>query len=133
MKESIVLALLTAAMVFTGPATEAAEGATDKSTQTPKSEGKQKRMPFSGKVSAVDKTTKTVTLEGREKSRTFQITSATKITKDGKPAVLDDVIVGQTVRGLAKETATGKWEVVTLNIGAKAGKAKDAEKKGDNR
>jgi hypothetical protein len=126
MKESIVLALLTAAMVFTGLPTEAAEGAKDKSTQTPKSEGKQRRMPFSGKVSAVDKTTKSVTLDGREKSRTFQITSATKITKNGKPAVMDDVIAGQTVGGLAKETAPGKWEVVTLNIGGKAGRAKDA-------
>ena len=133
MKESIVLALLTAAMVFTGLATEAAEGAKDKSAQTPKSEAKQKRMPFSGKVSAVDKTAKSVTLDGREKSRTFQITSATKITKDDKPAVIDDVIVGQTVTGLAKETAPGKWELVTLHIGAKAGKAKDAEKKGESK
>src|SRR3989442_1367699 len=133
MKKSIVLALMTAAMVFTGPPTKAAEGAKDKSAQAPKSERKQKQMPFRGKVSAVDKTAKTVTLEGKEKSRTFQITSATKIAKDGKPAVMDDVIVGQTVRGLAKETATGKWEVVTLNMGAKAGKAKDAEKKGENR
>jgi len=130
MKQSIMLALLTAAIVFTGPATQAAEGAKDKSDQAPKSDRKLKQMPFRGRISAVDKTTKTVTLEGKEKSRAFQITSATKITKDGKPAVLDDVIVGQTVGGLAKETAAGKWEVVTLNIGAKAGKAKDAEKKG---
>ena len=125
MKKSIVLAVLTAAMFFTDPATRAAEGAKDKSAQTPKPEGKQKQMPFRGKVSAVDKTNKTVTLEG--KSHTFQITSATKITKAGKPAVIDDVIVGQTVGGLAKETAAGKWEVVTLNTGAKVGKAKDAE------
>ena len=133
MKKSIVLALLTAAMVFTGPATQAAEGAKDKPAQAPKSDRKLKQMPFRGRISAVDKTTKTVTLEGKEKNRAFQITSATKITKDGKPAVMDDVIVGQTVGGLAKETAAGKWEVVTLTIGAKAGKAKDAEKKGENR
>ena|SRR3989442_8135612 len=133
MKKSIVLALLTAAMVFTGSATEAAEGAKDKPVEAPKSERKLKQMPFRGKISAVDKTTKTVTLEGKEKSRIFQITSASKITKDGKPAVMDEVIVGQTVGGLAKETAAGKWEVVTLTIGAKAGKAKDAEKKGENR
>ena len=133
MKTTIMLALLTAALVSTGPATQAAEGAKDKSAQPPKSVGKQKQMPFRGKVSAVDKTTKTIALEGKEKNRTFQITSASKITKDGKPAVIDDVIVGQTVGGLAKETAAGKWEVVTLNIGAKAGKAKDAEKKGENR
>jgi hypothetical protein len=133
MKESIVLALLTAAMVFAGSATQAAESAKDKSVQPPKSEGKPKQMPFRGKVNAVDKTAKTVTLEGKEKNRTFQITSETKITKDGKPAVMDDVLVGQIVGGLAKETAAGKLEVVTLNIGAKVGKAKDAEKKGENK
>ena len=133
MKDSIVLALLTAAMVFAGSAAQAAESAKDKSVQPPKAEGKQKQMPFRGKVSAVDKTSKTVTLEGKEKSRTFQITSATKITKDGKPAVMDDVLVGQSVGGSAKETAAGKWEVVTLNLGAKVGKAKDAEKKGENK
>ncbi len=133
MKKSIVLALLTAAMVLIGPAIQAAEGAKDKSAQTPKSERKQKQIPFRGKVSAVDKTAKTITLEGKEKSRTFQITSATKITKDGKPAVMDDVIVGQTVGGSARETAAGKWEVVSLNVGAKAGKAKDTEKRGENK
>ena len=133
MRNSFVLALLTAAIVFTGPSTRAAEGAKDTPSQSPKSERKQKQIPFRGKVGAVDKTAKTVTLEGKEKSRTFQITSATKITQDGKPAVIDDIIVGQTVGGSAKQTAAGKWEVVTLNIGAKAGKAKDAEKKGENR
>jgi hypothetical protein len=133
MKKSIVLTLMTAAMLFTGPATQAAEGAKDKSAQAPKSERKQKQIPFRGKISAVDKTTKTVTLEGKQQSRALQITSGSKITKDGKPAVMDDVIVGQTVGGLAKETAAGKWEIVTLNIGAKGGKPKDAEKKGENR
>jgi len=135
MKKSVVLALLTAAMVFTDSATQAAEGAKDKSPQAPKSERKQKQMPFRGKIGTVDKTAKTVTLEGKEKSRTLQITSASKITKNGKPAVIDDMIVGQTVGGLARETATGKWEVVTLSIGAKSEneKAKAAEKKGENR
>src|SRR5258705_4992719 len=97
MKKSIVLALLTAAMVFTGSATQAAEGAKDKSDQAPKPEKKLKQMPFRGKISAVDKTTKTVTLDGKEKSRAFPITSATKITKDGKPAAFDDVILRPTV------------------------------------
>ena len=133
MKKSIIFALMTAAMVFTSPSTQAAEGAKDKSAQPPKSVGKQKQMPFRGKVSAVDKTTKTIALEGKEKSRTFQITSASKITKDGKPAVMDDLIVGQTVGGSARETVSGKWEIVTLNIGTKAGRAKDVEKKGENR
>ena len=128
MKKSILVALLGMALVCTGTATQAAEGASDKPAQTPKPEGKQKQMPFRGKVSAVDKTAKTITLEGKEKGRTYRITSTSKITKGGKPAVLDDVVVGQSVGGLAKETA-GKWEVATLNIGASAGKPKDGDKK----
>ena len=133
MKKSIVLALLAAVIMSVAPAVQAAEDAKDKSAQTPKPERKQKQMPFRGKVGAVDKIAKTVTLEGKEKSRTFQVTSATKITNDGKPAVMDDVVVGQTVGGLAKQTAAGKLEIVTLSIGAKAGKTRDAEKKSENR
>src|SRR5437588_6062102 len=129
MKKLFSLSGLVALIASVPPTVRAAEAYKDKSAQAPKSENKPKQLPFRGKVSAVDKTAKTITLEGKEKSRTFQITSGTKITKDGKPAVMDDVIVGQTVGGLAKETAAGKWEVVTLTIGAKAGKAKDAEKK----
>ncbi len=67
------------------------------------------------------------------KKAIVQITSATKISKDSKPAVMDDVIVGQTVGGFAKQTASSKWEVVTLNISTKPGKTKDAEKKGENK
>jgi len=131
MKRSIVIVVLTAIMAFAATS-KAAEDAKDKSASEPKHEGKQKQMPFRGKVSAVDKTKKTVTLEGKEKGRTFQITSVTKITKEGKPAVLDDVIVGQTIGGLAKENA-GKWEIVTLSVGANAKKAKDVEKKAENK
>src|SRR5438552_9142035 len=124
MKKLFTLSVLIALIAGVPPTVRAAEAYKDKATQAPKSDNRPKQIPFRGKVGAVDKTAKTVTLEGKEKSRTFQITSATKITQDGKPAVIDDIIVGQTVGGSAKQTAAGKWEVVTLNIGAKAGKAK---------
>jgi len=133
MKRSTILALLATVIISLAPVVRAAEDAKDKSAQTPKSERKQKQMPFRGKVSAVDKIAKTVMLEGKEKSRTFQVTSASKLTNEGKPAVMDDVAVGQTVGGLARQTAAGKLEIVTLNIGVKPGKTKDAEKKGEHR
>jgi hypothetical protein len=90
---------------------------------------KKKPVPFRGKVSAVDKVAKTVALEGKEKQRILQITSDTKITKDGKPAVLDDVTPGESVGGLARENAAGKMELVTLNVGARAGKSKSEGEK----
>src|ERR1051325_8137854 len=118
MKRSTILVLLATVIISAAPAIRAADDAKDKSAETPKAERKQKQTPFRGKVGAVDKIAKTVTLEGKKKSRTFQVTSASKITNEGKPAVMDEVIVGQTVGGLAKQTAAGKWEIVTLNIGA---------------
>ncbi len=130
---STMFALLTSVIVLTHSATQAADAAKDKPAQPPKSASKQKQVPFRGKVSTVDKTAKSITLEGKEKSRTLQITSSTKISKQGKPAVLDDVTVGETVGGLARETAAGKWEIVTLTIGAKAAKPKEGEKKGEDK
>ena len=133
MKKLLALAVLTALMTWASPGAPAAEGAKDKSPQASKSENKPKQMPFRGKISAVDKTAKTITLEGKEKGRTFQITSATKITKDGKPSVLDEVTVGESVGGLAKGDAAGKWEILTLNVGAKGGREKLDEKKGEKK
>jgi hypothetical protein len=131
MKRILTLVLFTGLVVCVSPIARGAEDSKDKSAQAPRPAGKPRQMPFRGKVSAVDKSAKTITLEGKENGRTFQITSGTKITKDGKPAVLDDVKVGQSVGGLAKESAAGKWEAATLNLGMKAGGAKRDSKKSD--
>jgi len=127
------LAVLTASIACIPASLRAAEASKDKAAEAPKPENKPKQMPFRGKVSAVDKSTKTITLEGKEKGRTFHITSESKITKEGKPSVLDEVTVGESVGGMAKESAAGKWEVVTLNVGPKAGKPKQDEKKGEKK
>ena len=129
MKKLFTLAVLVASVACVSSGLRAAEGSKDKPSQSPGSDNKPKQMPFRGKVSAVDKSAKTVTLEGKDKGRTYQITSATKITKDGKPAVLDAVTVGESVGGLAKLNAAGKWEVVTLRVGAGTGTPKKSDKK----
>ena len=103
----------------------------DPQADAPKTEKKARPVPFNGKVGAVDKAAKTVTLEGREKTRVFQITSETKIRKDRKPATLDDVQVGERVGGAARESAEGKMEVVTLNVGLPGRAARTKE--GDNK
>jgi hypothetical protein len=106
----------------------AAEKSKAESPEAAKTE-KKRQVPFRGKVSTVDKVAKTIALEGKEKQRVFQITSETKITRDGKPAVFDNVAAGESVGGLARENAAGKLEVVTLNVGAKSAKAKSDEEK----
>jgi len=87
----------------------AAQNADSTSEKTPKS------GPFHGKLAALDKVAKTITVG----KRTFQITSETKIKKAGKPATLEDGVVGETVSGYVKPAADGKLFASTVNFGPK--------------
>ena len=71
--------------------------------------------PFHGKLAAVDKTARTITVG----KRTFQITSETKINKGGKPATLDDGVVGEEASGYFKPTEEGKLAATKVNFGPK--------------
>jgi pyruvate dehydrogenase E2 component (dihydrolipoamide acetyltransferase) len=87
-----------------------------------------KPFPYVGKVTKVDAAAKTFSLNGKSGDRVFVIDDSTKITKDGKPATLADLSVGEEVRGQvmkAGETQTAK----SVLIGAKpkpAAKTADA-------
>ena len=70
---------------------------------------------FRGTVSAVDAKAMTLTI----KNRTFEVTSETKITKDGKPAILSDIAVGDKVGGAYKKAEGGKLVATTINAGKK--------------
>ncbi|MBI5774220.1 MAG: copper-binding protein [Verrucomicrobia bacterium] len=104
-------------------------------------EGKEKKapgpLPFNGKITAMDAAAKTITLSGKE-ARVVQITSSTKITKDGKPATLDDIKAGDQVGGAFRKNADGKMEATTLNAGVRPegkgkGKAKGKDKGDDKK
>jgi hypothetical protein len=79
---------------------------------------KAKSPPFKGKLGAVDKTAKTITLDDKLK-RTFQITSETKLMKNGKPATLDDGVVGDPVTGTYQKGDDGKLVAKTVYFGGK--------------
>jgi hypothetical protein len=83
----------------------------------PADPAKPTRMPFGGKLKAVDKVAKTITID-RENKNTFAVTSETRITKAGKPATLDEAVVGEPVGGLAVDKG-GKLELLSLRLGAK--------------
>ena len=85
---------------------------------------KKSAHPFRGNLAAVDKTAMAIKLG----ESVYQITSETKITKDGKPATLDDGVVGEPVSGYAKPTADGKMAATMVRFGAKV-EAKSTEKK----
>jgi hypothetical protein len=101
--------------------------AADKKAAVAKKDSAAKKKgahPFHGKLAAVDKVAKTIKLG----ESTYQITSETKITKAGKPATLEDGIVGDQVSGYAKPTEDGKMAATTVHFGAKADD-KSADKK----
>lgn len=80
---------------------------------------------FFGKLSAVDSTAKTITVENKTKDkRTFEITSETKITKEGKPATLSDGTVGEDVGGTYATGADGKMTAKTVRFGKPVAPAK---------
>jgi hypothetical protein len=71
--------------------------------------------PFHGKLLALDKVKKTIVVG----KRTFQITSETRIKKAGKPATLEEGVVGDPVSGYVKPMQEGKWVAVSVNFGPK--------------
>jgi len=71
--------------------------------------------PFHGKLMAIDKVAKTISVG----KRTFHITSETKMKKAGRPATLQDAIVGEPASGYVKPTPDGKWIAASVNFGPK--------------
>ena len=107
--------------------------ATSFAAEKEKKEGKTRGTPYAGKVGAVDKAAKTVTIATKEKSRTYQITSETRLSKGGKPATLDDVTVGEEAAAYGHEEG-GKYIAQSLRVGPRPegeakGKSKAKEKK----
>ena len=123
MKNNLVkialLGLVTAAFVAT-PAISRAQDSTNAPAATaPKKGG----LPFHGKLAAVDATAMTLTVG----SLTINVTSETKITKDGKKATLADLVVGDTVGGSYKKDDAGKLTAVTIHDGIVKKKKKAAD------
>jgi hypothetical protein len=111
-----VLSLFAAALVAM-PVLSRAEGtnAPAASDQTAPAKPKKNNPPFHGNLKAVDTSAKTLTVG----TLTLQITSDTKITKDGKPATLSDGVVGEPVSGSYTKTADGKLNALIVHFGAK--------------
>lgn len=112
--QTMVLSLLAAGLAVL-PVAARAQGANTnappKQTMTPKGHA----IPFHGKVTAVDTKAMTLTVG----NRTFQLTSDTKISKDGQPATLSDVMVGEPVRGTYQKADAGKLDALSVQLGAK--------------
>ena len=115
-----VLSLFAAALVAM-PALSRAEGTNASASPSQAAPAKPKKhegLVFRGTVSAIDVKAMTLTVE----TRTFAVTSDTKIIKDGKSATLADGVVGEQVSGAYKKTDDGKLTAISIHFGAKVEK-----------
>lgn len=112
MKALITACVITLVTLTSVPMLRAA----DKAVPAEKGEKKAaKHIPFHGTIAAVDKNAKTIKVG----ERTFHVASNTKISKAGKPAILNDAAVGEEVAGAYHEGDGGKLELMSLRIGPK--------------
>jgi len=124
MKKIIAIALMAAFAAFTTLNVQADDK--DKAPPAEKKQGekgKSGHVPFHGKVVSVDKTANSIKVG----ERTFYVVAATKVNKTGKKASLDDVTVGEEVRGAYTDNA-GKLELLSLGIGPAPEKKPKGEK-----
>jgi hypothetical protein len=119
----ITLASILAAVMVGMPARLMADDSATTTNKPAKSHASGSR--FFGKVSAIDTTAKTITVENKTMpKRTFEISSETKIMKDGKPATLSDGVVGEDVGGTFATGADGKMTAKTVRFGKPTAPAK---------
>jgi hypothetical protein len=96
-------------------------GADETSTNTPAA-APEKTAPakFNGPVTAVDTNAMTFTVDGQ----TFNVTSESRLSKNGKPATLSDAVVGEPARGTYTTASDGKLDVTKARFGKGGGKKK---------
>jgi len=92
---------------------------------TEKKDQKPNPGPFHAKLMAVDKKARTITVG----KRTFLVTADTKFNKGGKPAGLDDGVIGEPVSGYVKPNDEGRLVATKVNFGPKVEGAKSGSKK----
>lgn len=132
MKKQIALFALVAAALIAAPAVLRAEDkpANQEPGQSAEHAPKKKGVtPFHGKVAAVDATAATLTVG----NTTVNITSDTKIVKDGKPATMADIKVGEKISGAYKKDESGKMNAVSIHIGDKPEKAENKKNKNEDK
>jgi len=110
--KTILFALVTAALVAVPAISRAQDSTNMPAAAAPKKHG---TPPIHGKVAAVDTAAMTITIG----ESTINITSETKISKDGQPATLSDIVVGDTVSASYKKDDAGKMNATTIRDGKK--------------
>jgi hypothetical protein len=117
MKKHIALFSIALAALIAAPSlTSAADAKAEKKGPAAEAPAKKKGvLPLHGKVAAVDVNAGTITIG----QMAINITSETKIHKDGKPATIADISVGDKVVGAYKKDDSGKMTATMIRVGDK--------------
>ncbi len=101
----------------TGAQNAAKSGPANNSAVQPKDPPAKQKLPhpFHGRLAAVDKTAKTI----RIGKSTYRLTAETRITKGGKPATLEDAVVGEETAGYVKPNENGEMTASSVRFGPK--------------
>jgi hypothetical protein len=114
-----VFAALILAAYTTNAQTDSSASTNSATVPTPPPAKKgPKGKRYTGKVTAVDTTAMTITwTTAKGVSQTMQISSKTKIKKDGDPATLEDVAVGMRISGGEHQDESSNWIANTVIVG----------------
>jgi|GEM_PF-3424638 len=128
------LATLMVAVIITGTSlrTSAAETGPEKAPITPTEKvtpdrgggavpgTKRETYPFRGRVASFDIGAQALKLEGKTTQRVVHLTPQTRLTKQGQPAMLDDLKAGEEVGGTLRKGSEGREEALLIRIGPKS-------------
>jgi hypothetical protein len=81
---------------------------------------KRETYPFRGVIAAIDVPAKRLTLEGKQMRRVILVSEHTRFEKQGQPALLADLKIGEPVGGTLRKTSAGHEEAVLIRLGSKA-------------
>ena len=120
-KFKLLLALCATTILFAQFPAQAQNAPTSSTTNRPaqnqpeSTAKKSSAGPFHGKLAAVDLASRSIKVG----KRTFFATPETKIQKGGKPAKLEDGVVGETCSGYVRPDERGRLIAKSINFGPK--------------
>lgn len=71
---------------------------------------------INGKIVVVDKIARTITVDVNGKLRLLKVGRKVKMVDNGKLVTFEDLVAGQNIAVLTRETADGSMEVVALSV-----------------
>ena len=101
------------AMAFFSVASVAPLQAADREPPSIPEPREKASIPFRGKVDSVDTSARTLTVN----NKLINLNDATKLTKLGRDITIYEIMVGDDVHGLARQTFDGRTEAISVMVG----------------